>query len=480
VPRPSSSSRDIPTGSGGTVSQATDPAAAGPEGKDEPPGQDRGFPWQPFVEIAAAAAGILLLIQLVGGAIMWARFRALELPAARGVSLLSPEYLQGVGTSALFWSLMLALVAVALLHVIRRLLSDGLGQWAAPIVALMLELALVVAVLGLPLSGQQRVLAVATGLVAGAAFVALDQTVGSKPRVGSKRRVSLGLLFLVALVGGTLGFIRAYGPPAKLELVFVFLKEGEVTSGAYIGANSDEVFLAPDSFNHTYGQIVGIPRDDIVRVSFAEPQNFRAAGARDPRSLLDPSQSSPGGLQEEVEEYFAAWAGDPRWKYPPISFLESESFLRTHVDEFFPTTEQRWKEAGDRVPLTRLVNDARGYSGRALITHGRVLQALRVPVPGTAARITHFLTLTDQEGSRSRVLCGLITRSSRRFPEGSEVEVRGVVVTSGSLAVASGADVQGAFMQCSAARLRPAPRPRARRAAARDRVGPPQPQRRSR
>jgi hypothetical protein len=117
---------------------------------------------------------------------------------------------------------------------------------------------------------------------------------------------------------------------------------------------SDEVFLAPDSFNRTYGQIVAIPRDDIVRIAFAEQPNFRAAGARDPRALLDASEGSPEGLRGDVEEYFAAWAGDPRWKYPPLLFLES---------------------------------------GRAVI-----------------------------------------------------------VVASGSLAVSSGSDVQGAFMQCSAAR----------------------------
>lgn len=226
------------------------------------------------------------------------------------------------------------------------------------------------------------------------------------------------------------------------------------------------MFLAPDSFNRTYGQIAAIPRDDIVRVAFAEPQDFRAAGARDPRSLLDPSRGSPEGLREDVEEYFAAWAGDPRWKYPPISFLESETFLRSHLDEFFPTTERRWREEEDdtRIPLTRLVNDARGYSGRAVIVRGRVHHTLTVPEPGTGERITQFLTLTTQEGSRSRGICGVSTHSSRNFPEGSDVEARGVVVASGSLAVASGADVQGAFMQCSAARRRPPP------AGARDRA----------
>lgn len=157
---------------------------------------------------------------------MWARFRALELPAGRGVSLLSPEYLQTVGTGALFWSLMLGLLAVVLLHAIRRSLPTEREQLAAWIVALMLAIALVAAVVEVPLSGRQRLLALITGVVAGVAFIALDQN------VRSMRRVSLGLLFLVALTGGALGFIRAYGPPAKLELAFVFLKEGEVTSGA--------------------------------------------------------------------------------------------------------------------------------------------------------------------------------------------------------------------------------------------------------
>jgi hypothetical protein len=387
---------------------------------------------------------MFLLIQVVGGAIMWARFRALELPAARGVSLLSPEYLLAVGLSALFWALLLGLVAAGFLYAARHLLSRGLEAWAAIVVTLTLEVALAIVVLEVPLTGRQRLLAISVGLLAGLAFLILAIQV--RPR-----RLGIALLFTVALVGGALGFIRNYGPPAKLELAFIFLKEGGITSGAYVASTGDEVLLAPDSFNRTYGQIVGIPRKDIVRVSYSEPQNFRAAGAHDPRALLGAHPRDEGEREAAVEKYFAAWAGDPMWRYPPISFLESETFLRSHLGEFFPTKDERWKDTGARVPLAKLVSDARSYAGRALITSGRIRQVLRVPAGNKS--VTHFLTLNRRGRDHRRLVCGVGTGPSTRFPEGRNVEVRGVVVAAGSLAVGSATHVEGAFMQCSAARL---------------------------
>lgn len=409
--------------------------------------EPQGISWKPLLEVAGAAAGLVLLIQIVGGAIMWARFRALELPAARGVSLLPPEYLLAVGVTAVFWSVLLGLLAVLLLYGITRALPPEVGHWASTIVLLMLEAMLLVAVLLLPISGGQRLLGVGIGLAVGVPFVLIA------PSMSNLRRVSIALLLAVTVMGGGLAFVRTVGPPAQLEQASLFLADGNVTSGAYIASTSSDVYLAPDSFDRTYRQIVGIPRSEIVRIAYSKPQDFYPAGANDPSSIFGGDRDADGSVRQ-LEQYFAFRAGDTLWKYPPYFFDDSRRFLSAHVSEYFSNGEQRWSKRGHQVLLEKLVPEARWYSGQALITWGRVRHAVSSEVPDHPGLRTQLLTLTAPERSDGpRVLCSVLTRSKHRFPDESQVVVRGVVVAAGSLVVGSGKEVHGAFLQCTAARL---------------------------
>jgi hypothetical protein len=406
-------------------------------------------PWKPVLELAGAAAGLALLIQLAGGAIMWARFRALGLPAAQGVSLLPPQYLLAVGSGALFWAVLLGLLSVVALYAVRQGLSTRLEHWAGPIVSLVLVATVPAASLVMSLSPLETALALGVALALAGTLAVLSYG------ATNMRRVGIALMLVTAVLGGALTFIRDFDPPARFELAMVFLRNGDVTSGAYITTTSSDVFLAPDSFDHTYGEIVAIPRDAVARVSFSAPQDFRAAGQEDPRALLGGGESRPGGSQARigaVERYFAAHASNPVWTYPPISYLSSLAFLCNRLDEYFPRTAQRWREHGLRVKLRKLVSDAYGYSGRAVITHGKVRQATPVEIAGRSDVRTQYLTLTTARSDGPRVICGVTTSSSRRFREGIDVEARGVVVAAGSLMTTAEAGVKGAFMQCAAVR----------------------------
>jgi hypothetical protein len=422
--------------------QAAPPSATGGQQKETSSGSRES--WQALLELAGAAAGIVVLLSLVGSSIMWARFYALELPATLGVSLLSRDYLLSLGASTLVLSMLLGLLAVAVLHLIRRALPDQVDYVGNYILALALEFVLILVVIEVPLSGRQRILFALGGLVAGIAFAAVAG------RTRSFRRVGLVLFFMVTLLGGLIAFARNLDAPVKLDTALILLKDGSLASGAYVARTSDEVYLAPDSFNRTYGQLVTIPRAEIVRISLSEPQSFRSAGARDSTPLVA-GRPDRSARVRGVEKYLAGWAGDPIWKYPPVSYSESESYLRAHLDKFVPSSEQAWTPQGARVPLGTLVDRSRIYAGQPVITRGRLLEVITPPAqPGPV--ITRYLVL-EARRRKVQAICAVNTDRSRSFRARVRTAIRGVVVHAGTMTTSLGTTkAKGIFLQCSSAR----------------------------
>jgi len=423
------------------------PPAPGAAGEDAGASES----WHVILELAGAAAGIVALISLVGSGIMWARLHALNLPAARGVSLLPSQFLFSLGVNTLLVSMLVGLLAIGLLHVIRRALPPDVRYVAAYILVLAVELLLLFAVFELPLETPQRLLVVAAGVLGGTLLAVAAAT------VRGVRRVSLGIFFLIAVLGGVLHFARNLGAPVKLDPAVILLKDGSLTSGAYIATTTDDVYIAPDLFGRTYGRLVAIPRGDVARISLSEPRAFRSAGATDSKPLLAGGSAGSERVRG-VEKYLAGWAADPIWKYPPVSFLDSQVYLRSHLGEFVPTSERPWSNKGKEVALATLVDGARSYSGQAVITRGRLLQIIQPRgQPGSA--ITQFLLLEAGPQGAARAICAVTTSRARSYPEAGRVEVRGVVVNAGTVALGSTKSAKGVFMQCSAARAR---RPRDR------------------
>lgn len=411
-----------------------------------------GPQWKVALELLGAAAGIVVLLTLVGSAIMWARFHALDLPATRAVALLPRDYLLSVGATTLVLAMLLGLVAWAALHLLRSLLPKGTEHIAGYLIVVVLEIALLTVLAVLELGNGQLALTLAAGLLAGGVFIAIDK------HVATPRRVGLCLFFLVTILGGVLGGVRNGGQPVKLDMAIIHLADGSLTSGAYVATTDEGVYFAPDSFDRVYGQLAVVPRDQVASMSISEPRDFRSAGARETTPLLarggDRSVPFPE-RRRQVEKYLAGWAGDPIWKYPPISFLESEQQLRAQLEVFVPSNVRPWTNDGTKVPLRKLVEQARGYSGRAIITRGRVLQVI-VPAAQRASVITQFLVLEARGRSRARVICAATTRAGTTFPEGTDVEARGLVIAAGTMATSSDRTAKGAFLQCSGARRRAA------------------------
>lgn len=143
-----------------------------------------------------------------------------------------------LGAATLLGAMLVGLLAIGLLHVMRWALPREAEQAASYILVVALELLLLFAVFEVALTGPQRVIVVVTGLLAGGLFTAVAAN------TQSFRREALPAFFLVAAVGGVLSFARDLGAPVELEPAIVLLKDGSLTSGAYIAPTDREVYVA--------------------------------------------------------------------------------------------------------------------------------------------------------------------------------------------------------------------------------------------
>jgi hypothetical protein len=406
---------------------------------DAPPAERR-LSLRPLFEVAAAGTGFIVLIELVGRAVIWARFNAIGLPATSAVSLQAPEARLAAGAGALAAAIGLGLAAVAALTVINSVLRPvGRERYGRLVLLTVLELILVAAILEQPATWGQRAAALGVGVVAGWAFWTLAER-------AHDRQLVLATFMLIAAVGGVLAFVRSSGAPARLPMATVFLEDGSVTTGAYVSLSSDTVHIAPDSFDRVYGQIAAIPRADVKRITLSRPQNFEEAGRSSPKALLAGNRVKPpfGAVTSAIARYLASQAGDPQWLYPPISFPQAAFYISQHPGMFFGDERAPAVDSSRHVTLERLVAGARDYSGRPVVTEGVVVHTADVPA-GADNPGERFVTLRGTRDEHTRLFCQ--RRGTNDVPVGRTVSVTGVVVNAGTVAANMDKPVKGVFVQ---------------------------------
>lgn len=408
-----------------------------------PPGDaDHRLSLQPLLVLAGAATGFVVLIQLVGRAVLWARFDAIGLPATQAVSTQSLEVLLAVGAGALLAATGFGLAAVAALAGIDALLEPrGVQRQGRMVLLAVLELVLLAAVLHEPASWAQRLVALASGAAAGVVFWVLSH----RPH---PRQLMLAMFMLIAMVGGVLAFVRNAGPPARFPMVTVFLKDGSLSTGAYVALTNDSIYYAPDSFNRTYGEVTAVPRADVARFSLSKPQKFEEAGRSSPRALLAGRKVKRpyGSVAPAIARYLAAQSAEPVWKYPPVSYLESASYISRHPGVFFDPSAQPLA-SGRRVALENLVRGAREYSGRPVRTEGVVLRTAQLPGGADVIQATRVTMRGTDEDSAARLYC--VHRGAEDVPVGATVSAEGVIVNAGTVAGDVEKPIRGVFLQAA-------------------------------
>jgi hypothetical protein len=396
------------------------------------------------LDLAGAAAGLVVLIGLVGRFVVWARLHAVGLPATPGVSFVSADELLSIGAGTLSASLIVGAAAVAALYGIRSALSQTTpkAQLAGYIVlACTLEALLIAFTAASQVTWDQRLLEWTAGLLAGLVLV----VVANNATIAT-RRVGLIFFFVIATLGAVVGIVRDYGPPASFDEGVIFLKDGSVTTGAYLGADSANYYVAPDLFGKVYGQIAAIPRADTARLTLTQPYApYVSVGNSYPDALIGNSVTSTDHLTSLTDDWIAAQVGSLDWRYPPLTYDASAEYLETHPQQYFGNV-LRAPAAETAVRLATLVNDPGDYAGEAVVTSGQVVGSAPVPY-GAASPTGQFVTVRDSHNSGAELFC--YSRARPAYTAGTRLLIHGLMIAAGVVQRLAAGSVHGVYVLCS-------------------------------
>jgi hypothetical protein len=239
----------------------------------------RGEVWTTVGQVFGAVAASAGFVYLIGGTVMWLRFRRADLPADQAVSLMSRQQLLVVGLRLMILPA-LATGALAWLATSRTSPStalpdddDGAGRlarWRSRIGgiskwrlggAIAGVLAIVILALMLPAAWASLGWAVAAAMIIGSRVRQLRRPPGRlDPR--------LAMALVAVAAAGLVSLARQLDQPIQLLSARVELDSGSVRSGVFVSATGDDVFIG-DTGAHT---IVALPRSHVTAVTAGPPE----------------------------------------------------------------------------------------------------------------------------------------------------------------------------------------------------------------
>ncbi|MDQ3758363.1 MAG: hypothetical protein M3331_00235, partial [Actinomycetota bacterium] len=188
------------------------------------------LPW--LIKGAIGLAGLAIYVQLVGGAVLWARFNSANIPELQTIEVLSPEYLLAVGASSLFVPLLVGAAAATLQYILAPSNPRGTLPGRFGFVLLVVVLfAIYMAVWGAAgLDSFARGALVVVALAGAWGVWAVASRSGGF--------LSLALIFFVfgALYGACFKIVREFSVTPRFDLAVVFRgEERRPLAGLYMG-----------------------------------------------------------------------------------------------------------------------------------------------------------------------------------------------------------------------------------------------------
>lgn len=214
----------------------------------------------------AGLAALAVYVQLVGGAVMWARYHSAGIPEMQTITALPPEFLLVIGISALLVPVAIGIGAAVLQYVISPENETGVLPSGFCFVLLLLAgLGVVMAVWIVDDLATWARVTLAAGAVLGAVAVWLVARRSSK-------FVSLALLFFLfgALYGGAFKVVRELSINPRFDLAVVFRgEERRPAAGLYLARTSDDVLIAREAPDRRREwQTIVIPKDQVTTLVF--------------------------------------------------------------------------------------------------------------------------------------------------------------------------------------------------------------------
>jgi hypothetical protein len=406
------------------------------------------------LELAGAAAGIVVFVSLVGGAVISARLHSLGLPIDSTLAVLPRETVLIAGVRVLSGGLLAALVVLSLLWVLDRSGGTSLRRDEARVRASVLE-ALVLVLAVVPLLAFTLAYGVTTAMAVASVFAAAAAAgvlLLILRRSGNFGQLSVRLFVVVAGLGGVLAFARAYNQPIALDFADVQLKDGGRTNGFLLGQSSSVIVLAPDVLSRTIGRTIAIPRDAVVdlRLSRVE-RKVRPIGPNPvSRFTVDVSrvEASARRREHDLQQTLLRIRLSAQWKYPPLIFRESVTAWRKAFDEFLRGGRVPAGEVAQRATLEDLNEQTPLFAGKMVLTEGRVLEATP-----WADKVPQTVVLRERNEQRYLATCDIWRPQKSPLRPAQEVRLRGLVVASGIFVSGAGAERNRVAMICSSAQV---------------------------
>jgi len=406
----------------------------------EPARAERGTDTRRLVlELAGAAAGILVFVALVGGGVISARLKSLGLPIDSTLAVLPRETVLIAGVRVLSGGLVAALVVMLVLWVLRgRLRSVALyavvlGLGVVPLLAFTLA------------SGVTTGMAFASVAAALVAAGVLVLVVVRSPTFG---QLSVGIFVVVATLGGALAFARAWDQPIALDFADVQLRDGGRTNGFLLGESSSVLVLAPDVLDRTIGRTVAIPRNEVIDLRLSRVKKKATPIGSDPVSsfTVDVSRFPAARRKSEavVQQTLLKIRLSAQWKHSPLIFRQSVAAWRRGFDQFAHIGQPRPREPGQRATLRDLNEQTPIFGGKVVITRGRVLEATP-----WARKEPQTVVLREPDAERYLATCEVWRPQSSPLKPGEDVRLRGLVLAAGVFVSGAGAERNRVAMVCS-------------------------------
>ena len=227
----------------------------------------------PVLAILGASAGLTFFLYVVGALLQFRRLKTLHLPAQDIVPALPQNTMLVLAAHALVVPIALGAAAAVVLALLTTPRMHGLMLAATGVV--------VVACAALfPFLGWRDRGSVAGAVVAGVlgwALVAL--------RGWSAWHAGTAVFGAAALLGAVLAFVNAWLPPVHLACAQLRLADGDVVQGFYLGASSDELFVAPGTGRRSVRRVYLVPRSKVERLALYETVSVRDGGGRAPGTV---------------------------------------------------------------------------------------------------------------------------------------------------------------------------------------------------
>jgi hypothetical protein len=329
--------------------------------------------------VASAVAGLVAFVYLVGGAVMWIRFRTAELPPDQAVGLVGRKDLMVVGLRVLVLPALLAgVLFVMLARRHRRRVSQGNGRGHPKLLVGMWLLVIAALLVVVPLTPG----ALAWPLAAATLWLVWARSLSSSYHPNGHANFPMARAAAVAvLLAATVSLARQVDHPVELAAATVQVGHEAPQVGVLVSENDDEV-------------AVGFPDIHSIRL-------FRRAEVR---SLLigpglDRRAPSPSLLSRLL--------GGPAWAATPLEvWCDGQHYAAWELAKLCATQ-----------PVVIAIQD------RTNRTAGVELDCPRAATPACSG----FLTLTTAHpvavSSLGRKAKAVVGRTSFQIPAGSDLRV---------------------------------------------------------